>query len=242
MGSRLIPQKRGSGRPRYRSPGHRYAGDVTYSQKIYGKGTGGQVVDLIDDPARTAPLAQVMLEDYSKMLMVAPEGIMVGQWIHFGESARTATGNILPLKNIADGTDIYNIELSKGDGGRLVRAGGSAASIVAHDKTSGRTQIRLPSKKTVFIDSRAYATVGRVAAGGRKDKPMIHAGQRWHQKKARNKMYPRVGGTSMNPMDHPHGGGKHPHVGRPTTVARNTPPGRKAGHIAARRTGKRKRG
>ncbi|MCX6695479.1 MAG: 50S ribosomal protein L2 [Candidatus Altiarchaeota archaeon] len=225
MGSRLIPQKRGSGRPRFRSPGHRYMGNVSYPKGIYGKGTGGQVIDLVDDRARTAPLAKVMLEDYSEMLMIAPEGIQVGQWIQTGDEAPSAKGNILPLKKITEGTDIYNIELTMGDGGRLVRASGGAASIVSHEKTSGLTQIRLPSKQTIFVKSNAYATVGRIAAGGRKDKPMIHAGQRWYQKKARNKMYPRVGGTSMNAMDHPHGGGGHPHVGRPTTVSRSTPPG-----------------
>jgi len=242
MGKRIIPQRRGSGRPRWRSPGHRFQGNVTYPKSFYGKGIGGQIIDLIHDAGRTAPLAKVLLEDFSEVLMVAPEGVRVGQWIFAGENAPLNRGNVLPVSRINEGTDVYNIELSHGDGGRLIRASGSSASVVSHDKASGLTQIRLPSKKTIFVRSNVYATIGRVAAGGRKDKPRIHAGQRWHAKKARNRLYPRSGGTSMNAVNHPHGGGGHPHVGRPTTVSRNTPPGRKVGHIAARRTGKRKRG
>ena len=242
MGKRIIPQRRGRGSPRYTSPSHRFKGDVVYSQNIYGKGSGGQVTDFIDDPGRSAPIAEIMLEDFSKMKVIAPDGLKVGQWIQTGEKASIAVGNILPLKSINEGTDVYNIELNPRDGGKLVKASGSAASIIAHDKLTGKTQIRMPSKKIIFINSNSYATIGRVAAGGRRDKPMIHAGQQWFNRKARGKLYPCVGGTSMNACNHPHGGGGHPHVGRPTTVSRNTPPGRKVGHIAARRTGKRKKG
>lgn len=241
MGKRIIPQRRGRGSPRYTSPSHRYKGDITYTPKFYGKGIGGQVIDLIDDPARSAPLAEIMLEDYSNIRMIAPDGIRVGQWIFTGENAPVAVGNIIPLKKITEGTDVYNIELNPRDGGKMVRASGASATIIAHDKISGLTQIRLPSKKTVYVNGDSYATVGRIAAGGRRDKPMIHAGQNWFKRKAKGKLYPCVGGTSMNACNHPHGGGGHPHVGRPTTVSRNTPPGRKVGHIAARRTGKRKK-
>ncbi|RLI95105.1 MAG: 50S ribosomal protein L2, partial [Candidatus Altiarchaeales archaeon] len=109
------------------------------------------------------------------------------------------------------------------------------------EKGHGITYVKLPSKKIVAFNSNARATVGKIAGGGRKDKPMARAGQAFHKHRAKNKLYPRVCGRAMNAVDHPHGGGRHPHVGRPTTVSRNAPPGRKVGHISARRTGLKKK-
>ena len=132
--------------------------------------------------------------------------------------------------------------ITPGDGGKVVRAGGASAQVVAHDRTTGLTQVRMPSKKLIMINSKSLATIGKVAAGGRKDKPFVHAGQAYYAHKAKGKLYPKVCGRAMNAVDHPHGGGRHPHVGKPTTVSRHTPAGRKVGHIAAKKTGLKKRG
>lgn len=83
----------------------------------------------------------------------------------------------------------------------------------------------------------ARATIGIVAGGGRIDKPLLKAGNAYHKYKAKRNCWPRVRGVAMNPVDHPHGGGNHQHVGHPTTVSRHAPPGQKVGLIAARRTG-----
>jgi len=242
MGKRIITQRRGRGSPRYRSPSHRFKGDIKYPPytEEFKRGIKGQIVELINDPGRSAPIAKILLENFEEIQNIAPEGVKEGDWISIGDTSKMETGDILSIGKMSEGTMIYNIEINPGDGGKLVRASGSSAYIVSHDKSSGVTYIRLPSKKTVAINSNSRASIGRVAGGGRKDKAMVHAGQRYHAKKAINKIYPRVKGVSMNAVDHPHGGA-HSNVGKPTTVSRNTPPGRKVGHIAAKRSGRKKR-
>ena len=242
MGKRLTSQRRGRGGPRYKVPSHRFEGGVRYPTFAqYPEGIGGQIIDITDDAARTAPVAKVLLEDFKEIRLIAPEGMKVGQWIIIGEKAKGGDGDVMPLGKIKEGTSVYSIELRPGDGGKIVRASGTSASIVSHDKAAGITYVRLPSKKTVALSSNARATVGKVAGGGRMEKPMVRAGQAFYKHAARNKRYPRVRGVAMNACNHPHGGGSHGFTGRPSSVARNTPPGRKVGHIAPKRTGRLKR-
>jgi len=80
--------------------------------------------------------------------------------------------------------------------------------------------------------------VGIVAGGGRIDKPVLKAGNSYHKYKAKRNSWPIVRGVAMNPVDHPHGGGNHQHIGHPSTVRRDAPSGKKVGLIAARRTGR----
>lgn len=123
-----------------------------------------------------------------------------------------------------------------GDGGKLVRAGGSYATVVSHD--AKKTVIQLPSGQFKTLDSSCRATVGVSAGGGRKDKPFVKAGKKFFAFRARGKQYPIVRGVAMNPVAHPHGGGSHQHIGKPSTVKRGAPPGRKVGSIAADRSGR----
>merc|ERR1711964_153932 len=95
-----------------------------------------------------------------------------------------------------------------------------------------------PSGIKKVVPSVNRAMVGIVAGGGRPDKPMLKAGRAYHKFKAKRNSWPRVRGVAMNPVEHPHGGGNHQHVGHPTTVSRGAPPGQKCGLIAARRTGR----
>lgn len=240
MGKRIITQRRGRGGPRYRTPSHKSKGSITYP-RTYKEGIKGQVIDIKHDPTRSAPIAKILLEDFKEIQLIAPEGIQVGQWIGIGEKAGVETGSILPLGKITEGTPVYNIEIRPGDGGKLVRASGTSAYIVSHERESNLTYLKLPSKKTIAVNSNSRATVGKVAGGGRMEKPFVHAGQAYYKYKVRNKLYPRVRGVAMNPIDHPHGGGAHSYIGRPSSVSRNTPPGRKVGHIAPKRTGRKKR-
>jgi large subunit ribosomal protein L2 len=180
-----------------------------------------------------------MFENFDERYMIAYDGARVGRWIQVGVNAAASEGNVLPVGKLAEGTLIYNLEVRPGDGGKLVRSAGSSASIVSHESSLGVTYVRLPSRKTIAMNSNSRVTVGRVACGGRLDKPMAHAGQAFFKHKAKSKLYPTVNGNAKNACDHPHGGGRNPH-GRPP-VARNTPPGRKVGHIAPKRTGRRKR-
>ena len=82
------------------------------------------------------------------------------------------------------------------------------------------------------------ATIGITAGGGRKDKPFIKAGKKHYAFRTRGKQYPIVRGVAMCAVNHPHGGGGHQHVGKPSTVKRGASPGRKVGSIAAKRTGR----
>jgi large subunit ribosomal protein L8e len=88
------------------------------------------------------------------------------------------------------------------------------------------------------VSSECRATIGQVAGGGRTEKPMLKAGRAYWAAKAKRNSWPKVRGVAMNPVEHPHGGGNHQHIGHASTVSRWAPPGQKVGLIAARRTGR----
>ncbi len=235
MGKNLIQQRRGRRRGRYTVPSHKFRGKIKYGNEKEAKGT---VEEIIHDPGRTSPLAKIRLESDKKMLVLATEGIEIGREIKFTESKGDCEiGNILPIGTIPEGFPIYNIEITPGDGGKLVRAGGSGASVVSHD--SEKTVIKLPSGQFKTLNSSCRATIGIPAGGGRKDKPFLKAGKKYRAYRKKGKQYPVVRGVAMNPVSHPHGGGGHQHVGKPSSVSRGAPPGRKVGNIAAKRTGRR---
>ncbi len=238
MGKRLIQQRRGRAKGRFQAPSHRYRGKIKYIQDK--SKHVGVVEDIIHDPGHTAPLASIRLDNNKKILALAPEGIEVGNKIKFTDSGREAkVGNVLSIGKISEGMPVYNVELSPGDGGKLVRAGGSNATIVSH--SSEKTVIRLPSGQFKTLNSKCRATIGILAGGGRKDKPFLKAGKKHFAYRARGKQYPIVRGVAMCAVAHPHGGGGHQHVGKPYTVKRGASPGRKVGSIAAKRTGRKSR-
>merc|ERR1712008_572291 len=111
-------------------------------------------------------------------------------------------------------------------------------TVVGQTEVGRRTRIKLPSGLRKTIAGQSRAMVGIVAGGGRNEKPILRAGKKFWMFKPKRKMFPLVRGVSMNPVDHPHGGGNHQHVGKPTTISRSAPAGRKVGLIAARRTGR----
>ncbi|MEM0492394.1 MAG: 50S ribosomal protein L2 [Candidatus Thermoplasmatota archaeon] len=234
MGKNLIQQRRGRCPGRYNVPSHKFKGDIRYINEYEKKGV---VEDIFHDPGRSAPVARVRLDDNNKTLIIASEGMYIGQEIKYTTSKEINVGNVLPIGVIPEGYPVYSIEMRPGDGGKLVRAGGSNASIVAHDE--GKTVIRLPSGRFKTLDSMCRATVGIPGGGGHKDKPFMKAGKKYYARRTKGKQYPVVRGTAMNPVDHPHGGGSHQHIGKPSSVSRGAPPGRKVGHIAPRRTGRR---
>lgn len=239
MGKRLIVQARGAGGPRYRAPSHRYKVRLRYraydslekESKVKAK-----VVDIIHDSARSAPVAILKYENGEQGYMLACEGLAVGDEIECGAKAEIKQGNVLPLASIPEGTMIYNIEVNAGDGGKLVRSAGSYAVLIAHDNNNSLVQ--LPSGAIKTLASKCRATIGIVAGGGRKDRPMLKAGKKHHALRSKPRVWPRVRGRVMNIVDHPYGGGNKKVAGKPVTVSRNAPPGRKVGLIAAKRTGK----
>lgn len=135
------------------------------------------------------------------------------------------------------GTIICNLERYPGDRGKIAKAGGEYATVVGHNEDAGTTKVRMPSGAKKTISSSARTSVGIVAGGGRIEKPVLKAGNSYHKYKAKRNEWPKVRGVAMNPVDHPHGGGNHQHLGMAATRSRYAPPGQKVGLIAARRTG-----
>lgn len=233
MGKRIISQRRGSGTGRYRSPGHRFKGEV----KHFPQEGDGKVVDIVHCAGHSSPLLEVSF-DGKKQLLFAPEGVRVGDNISCTKEMDINRGNVVPLSVIPEGTLIHNIELRPGDGGKLVRSSGTFAKVVA--KTDKSVRVLLPSKKEKQFLPGCRASIGTLAGSGRLDKPFLKAGTRYKKMRVRNKLYPKVCGISMNAVDHPFGG-KCSHIkGRPTLSSRHAPPGRKVGKIAPRRTGRKK--
>jgi len=203
----------------------------------------GVVKAIIHDPGRGAPLAQVQFKHPYKYknvkhLFIAPEGLYTGQFLYCGKKATLTVGNVMPISSLPEGTIVCNVEAKVGDRGCFARASGNACTIISHNADEGKTRIRLPSGSKKTILSKCRATIGVVAGGGRIDKPLLKAGRAHWKYKAKRNSWPRVRGVAMNPVDHPHGGGNHQHVGHPTTVRRDAPHGQKVGLIAARRTGR----
>ncbi len=126
--------------------------------------------------------------------------------------------------------------LKPGDGGRIVRASGAYATVIAHNL--GKTVVKLPSKKSILLPAESRATIGVISGGGRLEKPRLKAGEGHHAAKANNKVYPIAHGVKMTAASHPHGGGRHRRPGKSTTVGRRAPPGAKVGLIAARTSGR----
>ncbi len=241
MGKKILVQRRGRGTSQFRAASHKKKGSVKYRKvaKIeYSGKITGFVKDIVHDPGRGAPVAKVLFEDGLKKIILPSEGIRVGQKIEYGTGATVQLGNTMPLQAIPDGSPVFNIELTPGDGGRLIRASGGYATILGHDK--GKVTVQLPSGEMKEIPQRCRATVGIVAGGGRTEKPFVKAGNMHHHKKAKGHYYPKVRGVAMNAVSHPHGGGAHQSPPRSTTVSRHAQPGRKVGLIAAKRSGRRR--
>jgi large subunit ribosomal protein L2 len=239
MGRRVLVQRKGRGTTQWRSPSHKKIAPARHPKWAPERTYTGKVTNLYHEAGRGAPLAEVRYEDESKIhYMIAPEGIMIGQVVECGEDATLQNGNTLMLQHIPEGTPVYNIEGSPGDGGKYVRSSGLTATIVSIDPT--KAMIRLPSGRQKSFSPKCRATIGIVAGGGRTEKPFLKAGAVWHHTRGKARKWPIVRGAAMNAVSHPHGGGSHQSPGRPTTVSRHAPPGRKVGNIAARRTGRKK--
>ncbi|MBR9691211.1 50S ribosomal protein L2 [Candidatus Woesearchaeota archaeon] len=234
MGKNLIQQRRGKGSSTYRAPSFRYKAKVNHN-KLTGETVKGQILDIIKCSGHSAPLIQVAYDNGEQAWIIAPEGVRVGETIESGPECRAKTGNTLPLKNIPEGTPVYNIESSPGDGGKFVRTSGTAAKIVG--KTRAGITIILPSSKQKLFNPECRACIGVIAGGGRLEKPFLKAGNKYHAMRAKNKLYPHVCGVSMNAVAHPFGSGSSHTKGRPTQAGKHAPPGRKVGSLSPKRTG-----
>jgi len=246
VGRVIRSQRKGRAKGVYKSHNHHRVAPAAFRVLDFAERNGyikGVIKEVLHDPGRGAPLAKVVFRDpYQYKLnaeyFVAAEGMYSGQFVYCGAKASLATGNVLPVGRIPEGTTICNVEGNPGDRGKFARSSGTTAIVIGHSDDFTKTRIRLPSgaRKTLAGGSRAM--IGLVAAGGRTDKPILKAGNQFHKFKRQRKKWPQVRGVAMNPVEHPHGGGNHQHLGKPGTVSRYACPGQKVGLIAARRTGR----
>jgi large subunit ribosomal protein L2 len=153
------------------------------------------------DPYRTAFIALVKYEDGELAYILAPQRLKAGDKVVAAETADIKPGNAMPLKNMPVGTIVHNVELKLGRGGQLARSAGCYAQLIGKD--SGYAQIRLSSGEVRMVRSECMATVGAVSNPDNQNINFGKAGRmRWLGFKPHNR------GVSMNPVDHPLGGGE----------------------------------
>jgi large subunit ribosomal protein L2 len=153
------------------------------------------------DPNRSARLALLHYKDGEKRYIIQPEGLQVGMTVMSGPAADILLGNALPLKNMPAGTIVHNIELRPGKGAQMARSAGAQAQLV--NKEGDIALLKLPSGEIRRVPVDCMATVGQVGNLDHENVSLGKAGRtRWLGKTPHNR------GVSMNPVDHPHGGGE----------------------------------
>jgi len=249
MGKCILSQRRGAGSI-FTAHTHKRKGAAKLRPLDFGERRGfvkGTVREIVHDSGRGAPLALVQFRHpykYKRVQarMIAVEGMATGQFVYCGKRAELTIGNCLPLKMVPEGSIVCNVELKTGDRGAIARASGEYCIVISHLPEQERTRIKLPSGEKKSLSWNCRAMIGIVAGGGRTEKPLLKAGAAHYAAKAKRKNWPNIRGVARNPVEHPHGGGNHQHIGHPSTVQRGCPAGQKAGLIAARRTGRHKGG
>ena len=202
VGKKRIGGRGNSGRMtvRFRGGGHkrRYR-VVDYRREKYG--VPAKVASVEYDPNRSARIALLHYVDGEKRYILWPHGLGVGSEVISGETAPINPGNALPLHKIPVGTIVHNIELKIGKGGQLVRSAGAGAQLMA--KEGRYAQVKLPSGEVRKVHINCYATIGQVGNLDHENISLGKAGRkRWLGRRPHNR------GVTMNPVDHPMGGGE----------------------------------
>ncbi len=205
--SLLCPKKKTGGRnntgritTRHIGGGHkRKYRMIDYKREKFG--IIGFVKTIEYDPNRNVRISLVVYSDGEKRYILTPEGLNVGDTIVSGHDADVKTGNALPLDMIPLGTMIHNIELIPGRGAKMVRAAGDAAQLMA--KEGDYVTIKLPSTEMRMVRKECLATIGVLGNQEFKNLSLGKAGRKRYLG-----VKPTVRGVTMNPVDHPHGGGE----------------------------------
>ncbi len=216
--SLLRPMKSKAGRNSYGRITVRHRGGGTKRKyrvidfKRNKDGMEATVLSIEYDPNRSANIALIQYEDGVKNYIIAPMGLKKGDKVISGHGADIKPGNAMEIQDIPVGTMIYNIELSPGKGGQMVRSAGNTAQLMA--KENGFAQVRLPSGEVRMVRLDCRATIGQVGNVDYENINLGKAGRKRHMG-----WRPTVRGVVMNPNDHPHGGGegKSP-IGMPSPV------------------------
>jgi large subunit ribosomal protein L2 len=161
----------------------------------------GKVATVEYDPNRNARIALVHYRDGEKRYILHPRNLEVGTTITAGPESPIEVGNALPLEKIPLGTEVHNVEITPGRGAQMVRAAGAMAQVMA--KEGNMVTLRLPSGEVRMFRKECYATIGQVGNTESNNISVGKAGRnRWKGRR------PKVRGSVMNPVDHPHGGGE----------------------------------
>ena len=159
------------------------------------------VIGIEYDPNRSANIALIQYEDGTKAYILAPLGLKDGDKVISGESVDIKPGNCMPINSIPVGTLIHNIELNPKQGGKLVKAAGQSAQLMA--KEGKYAHVRLPSGEMRLVLAKCRATIGVIGNSEHENVKIGKAGRKRHMG-----WRPQVRGSVMNPVDHPHGGGE----------------------------------
>ncbi len=205
--SLLVPIPKKGGRnnqgvicTRFRGGGHKRRYRVI-DFKRRKDGVWATVVSIEYDPNRSARIALLQYEDGEKAYILAPEGLKADDRVVSGEEVEPRVGNCMPLRKVPLGMTVHNLEMQPGHGGQLCRSAGTAATLTARE---GKwAQITLPSGEVRRISSECRATIGMIGNAEHMNVSLGKAGRtRWKGRKPHNR------GTSMNPVNHPMGGGE----------------------------------
>lgn len=165
------------------------------------QGVPAQVASVEYDPNRSARIALLHYADGEKRYILWPHGLAPGTEVVAGEDVPVNLGNALPLRKIPVGTVIHNLELRIGRGGQLVRSAGTGAQLMA--KEGAYAQVKLPSGEVRKVHLDCFATIGQVGNVDHENVSIGKAGRtRWLGRRPHNR------GVTMNPVDHPMGGGE----------------------------------
>jgi large subunit ribosomal protein L2 len=186
---------------RFRGGGHKRTYRVVDFKRRDKLGQAARVERIEYDPNRTAFIALIKYEDGTLAYILAPQRLGVGDAVVAAEHADIKPGNAMPLGNIPIGTIVHNIELKIGKGGAMARSAGNYAQIVGRDQ--GYVIVRLNSGEQRLVHGQCFGTVGAVSNPDHMNINMGKAGRsRWLGRRPHNR------GVTMNPIDHPHGGGE----------------------------------
>jgi len=164
-------------------------------------GIPGRVIGIEYDPNRSARVALVHYQDGEKRYILAPVELKPGDPVMAGPEADIRPGHALPIQNIPVGSVLHNIELAPGRGGQLVRSAGGSAQLLA--KEGPYAQVRMPSGEVRMVQVRCFASIGQLGNLDHENERLGKAGK----SRLRGRR-PAVRGSTMNPHDHPHGGGE----------------------------------
>lgn len=184
---------------RYRGGGHKKKYRIIDFKR--NKEGVAEVLSIEYDPNRTAFIALLQYADGEKRYILAPQGLQVGAKVESGNAVAPEIGNALQMKNMPLGTNVHNIEMQPGQGGKLARSAGSSAQLT--NKEERYAVLKMPSGELRKVLINCYATVGVVSNSDHSLQSMGKAGRnRWKGIRPRNR------GVAMNPVDHPMGGGE----------------------------------